>query len=252
MLADWAHERGIGVIALGHTRDDRIETFLMRARAGSNWYGLAGPLPSSASPVWPQGRRLRLVRPLLAVSREALRAALRDRNLSWIDDPSNALSKHERVRMRALAARLSAASRDRIIAAMNRLTLMRADVMASARSCLAAARLATGETRLAEGSGGAFVSEEGRLRLLEALVMAAGGGEMPPRRPALIRLDARIQAGGLGRGVTLAGASIRPGKDGAVIIAQAPQRRGMQPVSGPDWDRAWALLGDPRVGMLRV
>ena len=37
LMADWAALRGIGVLALGHTRDDRIETFLMRVRAGSGW-----------------------------------------------------------------------------------------------------------------------------------------------------------------------------------------------------------------------
>ena len=70
---------GIAVIALGHTRDDRIETFLMRARQGSGWHGLAGPLPSGPSPVWPEGRGLRLIRPLLAFGREDLRAELRQR-----------------------------------------------------------------------------------------------------------------------------------------------------------------------------
>ena len=32
LLAGWALARDVGIIALGHTRDDRIETFLMRAR----------------------------------------------------------------------------------------------------------------------------------------------------------------------------------------------------------------------------
>jgi tRNA(Ile)-lysidine synthase len=48
LLAGWALARDVGIIALGHTRDDRIETFLMRARQGSGWHGLAGPLAFSA------------------------------------------------------------------------------------------------------------------------------------------------------------------------------------------------------------
>ena len=50
LLGDWARQRGAGVVALGHTRDDRLETFLMRVRQGSGWHGLAGLLPRPRGP----------------------------------------------------------------------------------------------------------------------------------------------------------------------------------------------------------
>src|SRR5512141_854929 len=50
---------GADVIAVGHTRDDQAETFLLRLLRGSGLRGLAGILPRSG----------RVVRPLLDVSR---------------------------------------------------------------------------------------------------------------------------------------------------------------------------------------
>ena len=43
---------------------------------------------------------VRLLRPLLSVSRPAIRDWLRSRGQTWIEDPSNALTKFERVRIR--------------------------------------------------------------------------------------------------------------------------------------------------------
>src|SRR5262249_18952323 len=106
LLARWAREAGAAGIALGHTRDDRCETFLVRARAGSGWQGWAGPLPLAPSPVWREGRGMALARPLLAFGREELRDHLRAQRVEWIDDPSNTADRFERVRVRAMAARL--------------------------------------------------------------------------------------------------------------------------------------------------
>jgi tRNA(Ile)-lysidine synthase len=250
LLANWANARGITTLALGHTRDDRIETFLLRVRAGSGWYGLAGPLPASPSPAWPEGRGLTLVRPLLSFSRESLRDDLRRHGRTWIDDPSNLAVRHERVRMRALAGRIARPDRDRIIAIMDRLSRLRAGVMAEARRRLNGLARDPATIRL-----DAHCPDEAGMRLLETLLMAAGGRQSPPRRAALMRLSERILTGELGRGATLGGALARPTPGGGaawVALSQAPSRRGSRPASGPDWDRARALLADPRLEILEV
>lgn len=252
LLAAWAEKVGAGVVALGHTRDDRLETFLMRVRQGSGWHGLAGLLPTGFSPVWPEGRGLKVIRPLLAFGREELREELRARGVTWIEDPSNEAAKFERVRMRYLLQRMDAGTQARALKVMDGLMDMRRSVAADAQRLLKQVTSADGVAMLAlsarEGTGA-----EAWLRFIEAMVMAAGGAAGPPRREALDRLVARINARepALERGVTLAGAAIRL-RNGALAFSQAPRRRGEAPRPDPDWGRAGQLLTMPDLRMLAV
>ncbi len=266
LLAAWAQANALPVVAMGHTRDDRVETFLMRARAGSGWRGLAGPMPMAASPAG----RLRIVRPLLALGRQELRRTLQQQGLGWVEDPSNQALRHERVRMRKLAGeRLGEPTCRRIIHTMDRLAAMRAAVTAAAREALETNVEAQMETAPGHALLGAAafraLDREPRLRLAEALVMAAGGAVQLPGAAALDRLVERMATqGALGRGATLAGAWISETR-GALRIRPAPPRRGaadaLNPAaaapmsdSGPifDIERAGALLADPRIGALLV
>lgn len=77
-----------GRIAVAHNRDDRIETFFMRAIKGSGAGGLAS-IPYS---------RGRIVRPLLDVDRSAIRTWLIGIGQPWCEDESNA----DTTRLRAL------------------------------------------------------------------------------------------------------------------------------------------------------
>lgn len=252
LLAAWAEKVGAGVVALGHTRDDRLETFLMRVRQGSGWHGLAGLLPTGFSPVWPEGRGLKVIRPLLAFGREELREDLRARGVTWIEDPSNEAAKFERVRMRKLLQRMDAGTQARALKVMDGLMDMRRSVAAEAQQLLSELTRADGVATLAlsarEGTGA-----QAWLRFIEAMVMAAGGAAGPPRREALDRLLARINAKepALERGVTLAGAAIRL-REGALIFSQAPRRRDEAPRPDPDWGRAEQLLTMPDLRMLAV
>jgi tRNA(Ile)-lysidine synthase len=70
----------LGRIAVAHTRDDRVETFLMRAITGAGATGLAS-IPYS---------RGRIVRPLLDCDREDLRHHLGELGQQWREDATNA------------------------------------------------------------------------------------------------------------------------------------------------------------------
>jgi tRNA(Ile)-lysidine synthase len=257
LLAQWARAHTLPVVCLGHTRDDRIETFLLRARAGSHWRGLAGPMPSAPSPVWPEGAGVRLARPLLAFGRQELRDGLTARAIPWIEDPSNDAAKYERVRMRRLAARLGEHDRGHIVAIMDRLAELRSAVAASARDALAAhVRAATDEAWL-NASAFRQLSAETRLRLIEALVMSAGGAKAPPETGRLESLTRRLaQPGGVGAGATLAGAWVtEAGPD--LRFKPAPTRRSA--AAGrlelrPEFslERALGLLDAPRIGAFAV
>jgi tRNA(Ile)-lysidine synthase len=85
------------LIATAHTADDQAETILLRLARGSGLRGIRG-MP---------GRRGRIVRPLLAARRAALRAALDDAGIAYAIDATNADPEHaarNRVRAELLPA----------------------------------------------------------------------------------------------------------------------------------------------------
>jgi tRNA(Ile)-lysidine synthase len=73
-------EIGAAAIALGHTRDDQAETFLLRLLRGAGASGLASMREVSRD----------LVRPFLLVSRAEILDHLASRSLSFREDPTNA------------------------------------------------------------------------------------------------------------------------------------------------------------------
>jgi tRNA(Ile)-lysidine synthase len=77
-------------IAVGHTRDDQAETFLLKLIRGAGLTGLAGIFP----------RRGKVVRPLLDVSRSELRAYLESHGQSWVEDETNEDLSNPRNRIR--------------------------------------------------------------------------------------------------------------------------------------------------------
>jgi tRNA(Ile)-lysidine synthase len=83
--------RATDSIALGHTLDDQAETVLFRILRGSGLSGLAGILPVTAEGV---------IRPLLEVRRQAIRAYLEDRGIPWREDSSNRSLQFARNRIR--------------------------------------------------------------------------------------------------------------------------------------------------------
>lgn len=94
------HEHGAACLLLGHTLDDVVETALIRRQRGVREASIAGPALASPAPVWPEGRGISLLRPLINMSREALQVHLQQRKWSWADDPSNHSTAFERVKIR--------------------------------------------------------------------------------------------------------------------------------------------------------
>ena len=85
-----AADIGADRIAVGHTRDDQAETFLLKLMRGAGLTGLGGIYP----------RREAIVRPLLDTSRAELRDYLTARGESWVDDESNSDLTNARNRVR--------------------------------------------------------------------------------------------------------------------------------------------------------
>lgn len=186
LLADAARREGAGVVLTGHTADDQAETVAMRARRGDG-PGLAGMAAAVLvdGDVW-------AMRPLLGLRRRALRDRLRRDGLGWIDDPSNADRRSERVRVRGALvdedvpallhlAGLRAAERRRISGAVGDLIAVHARQPAPGLFSLDLAGL--------RRSGPAVAVEA--LRLL--LATAGGSPHLPPQDRVQPLADALMQ-----------------------------------------------------------
>ncbi len=107
-----ASARRAVAVAVGHTRDDQVETVLLRLVRGTGVAGLGGM--EGRRPLKEAGPAGILLRPLLEVSRAQVLRYLEARALSWRDDPTNAERRFLRNRLRhdALPALRAAAGRD--------------------------------------------------------------------------------------------------------------------------------------------
>jgi tRNA(Ile)-lysidine synthase len=90
-FAEFLRSGQLDRVALGHTRSDQAETVLFRFLRGAGSAGLAGIRPVTA-----EG----FVRPLLGVGRAEVEQLLRQRNIAWRLDSSNACLDFDRNRIR--------------------------------------------------------------------------------------------------------------------------------------------------------
>jgi tRNA(Ile)-lysidine synthase len=214
LLAEATRQAGATVLLLGHTRDDAWEAGWMRAQGSS----VGIPREWAPSPVWPEGRDLFLLRPLLQLGRAELRELLRPCGLDWIEDPANDDGRFLRTHAR--------------------------------RSAPAAAPNAPpAEPRgdfTADAAGAIRLDRTADPRLLAMACVATGGGERLPRRVKLDRLAARI-AGGEHFTATLAGAGIEAGQALAVFRDGGRIRQGEMPLPAGQpmvWDGRFEIRSD--------
>ncbi len=105
-LAAAARERGAEVVAVAHTRDDQAETVLLRMLRGAQLDGLVGirplaplphALPHASADV---GRDIRLVRPMLTLTRAETTAICAAWGFAPVHDPANRDLRRLRNRVR--------------------------------------------------------------------------------------------------------------------------------------------------------
>ena len=243
LIADWARERGIAVVALAHTLDDQAETVLMRLARGSGVDGLSAMAES---------RRLHGIlwlRPLLDVRRSVLRQWLTAQGVTWVEDPSNRDPRFDRVRARAALPALA-----NLGIGPERLAST-ARAMGRARAALEAATAALADACITDGGAGdvkldpaSFLaaSEEIRLRLLAGALCWVSGAIYRPRLETLEAALATIEAGRIGHGLTLHGCVLRASRGNVSVSIRRELARVAPavPVGRRRWDGRWELQGD--------
>jgi tRNA(Ile)-lysidine synthase len=219
LLGEFCQSAGILHLLLAHHREDQAETLLLRLGRGSGLDGLAAMAPERTT------RWGRLVRPLLDIPRQRLRATLESRGQSWIEDPSNRNLDFARVRLRRLMPDLAAEGLDptRLAATAKRLGRARAALeTALAEAAARYVELASAGYAFCRAPVFFRLPEEIGLRLLARLILVVGGGVHGPRLERLERLYGQIRAG-LATARTLGGCSVVPWEDG-MIVCREPAR----------------------------
>ncbi|MFN3814846.1 tRNA lysidine(34) synthetase TilS [Brevundimonas sp.] len=236
LLAEAARAGGAHVILMAHTADDIAESDWMREQGAT----LGALRDWSPSPVWPQGRGVMLLRPLLHTSRAELRAVLTARKAPWLEDPGNADLRFLRTRARRAlnpspdgrrGPRAPERDSDPVLSAGDEGSLPQQETpnphpAREEASCFA--------SRCAQPSpGGRGNSWSGVLvlpravpaRILAAALLSVSGQSTPPRGARLAALHARLAADA-DVTATLSGARLQTSGD-TLLITREPGRGGL-------------------------
>ena len=91
---DWWHKlicSGVGdYLAVGHHREDNIETFFLNLLRGSGIAGLKGMLPVSGY----------IIRPMLEITRAEIELYVTSQGYTWVNDRTNAENEYKRNKLR--------------------------------------------------------------------------------------------------------------------------------------------------------
>ena len=229
LLADRCRSEGILHLALAHHLEDQAETVLLRFAKGSGPDGLAGmsPLREAGS--------VRILRPLLGLSRSRLRDLLEAAGQPWIDDPSNRSDAFARARLRAMADLLAG---EGWAAARAADTARRAGRSRAALEAATARLLGEAAEVWPEGcvllrpDPVRSAPDDVALRALGRCLASVGGARYQPRRDAVERFHRSLSDGAPPRGATLGGCRIMPRGDGRLLVAREARAADERIVTG--------------------
>ncbi len=212
LISGWLHaehERGqpLRCLITAHHADDQAETLLMRLARGSGTRGLGGMRARTAM------HGITVLRPFLTVPKDRLVETLALTGGVWLEDPSNANTDFERVRLREAQPALSALGLQSGKLALSARRLARADE--------ALERL-TDDFAVSCGlnrHGGAYASldlqtfqaapAEARVRVLGRLIESQSGQAEAAQLSQIEDLESQICSAGRGTSATLGGCALR-------------------------------------------
>lgn len=240
LLADWARETHVDIVAIGHTANDQAETFLMRMARSAGVDGLAAMEREFMR------NGIRFARPLLSHPRAELRAYLSRHDLTWIEDPSNADTRFDRVKARAAfeALRDLGISERTITSSTHNLSMgasaLHQYTWQEAKRCVEEDR---GDLIVTTGPE-LHVEIERRLTL--AALQFIGGERYPARKSALGEMKVGLHEAGKH---TLAGCLIT--RDGYRLRFTRELNAVVDVVAHTElfWDRRWSLDGPHEAGL---
>ena len=189
MMTDFCKDNDIYALLIAHQADDQIETFLMNLGRGSGLYGLAAMRRES----YRDG--VRIVRPLLDVSRAELRSWLDENEVKYFIDEMNSDPHYTRVKIRQNRHLLNeklGISDARILLAIENLGRLRdkieTDVGELVGSVTDSGRAVFDATFLFD------LGTDIRLKFIGTLIQTVGGDKYPPRLNSLENALTKLQS----------------------------------------------------------
>lgn len=241
LIAEWARAAGVDAVALGHTQDDVAETFLMRLSRAAGVDGLAAMEGDFTR------HGMRWVRPLLGLSRQALRDYLGARGLAWAEDPSNSDLRFDRVKARRALQQLGIDAETIATSAVHLAATRQALDEITAQEAARAVELEGGDVLLAASERRAW---EITRRLFLAALRFVSGATYAPRESAVTFATGELLSQ---RATTLAGCYCEVARRGERVFWRIGReynavRGAVCPTDGL-WDGRWQLEGPHDEGL---
>ena len=188
MMTDFCKDNDIYALLVAHQADDQIETFLMNLGRGSGLYGLAAMRRESIRD------GVRIIRPLLDVSRAELRDYCEKNNIKYFTDEMNSDAHYTRVKIRQNRHLLNeklGISDARILLAIENLGRVRdkieTDVNDLVKSVVINHRAIFSDVFLFD------LGDDIRLKFIGTLIQVIGGDKYPPRLNSLATALSRLR-----------------------------------------------------------
>ena len=188
-MTDFCKQNNIDALFVAHQADDQIETFLMNLARGSGLYGLAAMRRETVRD------GVRIVRPLLDVSRDELRAWCDANNVKYFVDEMNSDPHYTRVKIRQnrhLMDDKLGITDARILLAIQNLGRLR-DKIENDVSGLVASVVTDGRAVFSD----VFLFDldtDIRLKFIGTLIQQIGGDKYPPRLNSLANAMCKLRA----------------------------------------------------------
>jgi tRNA(Ile)-lysidine synthase len=243
LIADWARDSGVTHVVTAHTADDQAECVLMGLARAAGIDGLSGMRAR-----W-RDADVHWYRPLLGVTRMALRADLAARGVVWAEDPTNEDDRFTRVKARKALrtlAPLGITVADLATVAENLAATRRVVAMATAEAAQRIATEAGGEVVFDRDAFLGLAPEIAR-RLLVGALRWLSGADYPPRADAVGRLQAAIRQG---RDATLGGCKMALRGNDVRMTREPKAAAGLKGPTDAIWDHRWRLSGPHDAGLM--
>ncbi len=252
LLTGWCRAAGVLHLLLAHHREDQGETFLLRLGRGSGSSGLAAMAEVM------EIADVRILRPLLGISKTHLRQYLGERGQPWIEDPSNRCSARGRLRSSFAVIENGDTTLTRAAQAASAMGTTRSMIDTLVANFLSqSVTIHSAGFCLLNADVWRRSKDEIRARALIRVLGCVGGGEYSPRRSRLERLLTSISSQDPFPGRTLAGCRLVPLGPTILVCRETRGTRDsvtIFPGQSIHWDRRfvihlrrWPTTGLPKV-----